>query len=319
MKQFTELIVDFTKGMKSLIQALFRNILAFMNMIGDVFRMMFQNILKFLRRMTTFVIKMYHAITDMLVQFIKALWELMIALSILLFFYIPGITGILIDKLVWHHPVLLWAAWGYIALLTAIGIFYRPDGAKLFAQSDSELTNFFASDLLADNHYFQFVKELVERWKELRESIRTEESKPIIEHLESVALDYEEVLTACNAYCKQGIRIRRYMERKDSKKLTEELCKWQLAASATKDKKTRQNYLATIGKLNAELRQLELYKENSERLDSYFIKVSATINHLHSKVLQIGICDSFRKMEENLLKDLEIETQAIDEALQATG
>ena len=82
MNQFTNSIVRFLEGMKSANQVLFRNILAFMNLIGEIFRMMLQNILKFLRRATTFVIKMYLAIIEMLVQFIKALWSLIIALSI---------------------------------------------------------------------------------------------------------------------------------------------------------------------------------------------------------------------------------------------
>jgi len=289
-----------------------------MNLIGNVFHMMVQNILKFLRRVTVFVIKMYRAIIEMLVQFFKALWELIIALTILLLLYIPGIAGILIDKFVWHHPALLWGSCGYIVLITLIGIFYRPEGAKLFAQSDGKMTKFFAANLLADSHYFRFVKELAQRWKELQESIRTEESKPIVEHLKSVTLQYEKVLIACNDYCRQGIKIQNYMERKNSEQLLEELNKRKLEASATKDQKTRQNYMTAILKLKDEIHQIEIYRNKLERLDSYLIKVSATVNNVHSKVLQLGVSENLHDLGENEFQDLELETQAIDEVLQST-
>jgi phage regulator Rha-like protein len=312
------LIVSLLHRMKLAIQGLFQNVIVFMRVIGGIFRMMFQNILKFLRRTTTFIIDMYHAIIDMVLQFIKALWELMLALSLLLLLYIPGIIGILIDKFVWHHTAILWGSWGYVVLITIIGIFYRPEGATLLGQSDSDLTKFFASSVLADNHYFQFTKELVQRWKELRESIRTEESNVVIEHLKSVKLQYEKMLTACNDYCKQGIKIRHYITRKNQDKLIEELYKRQLEASATRDQKTRQNYLTTVAKIEDELHQIEFYKKKLERLDSYFIKVSATVNNVHSKVLQIGVSDDLQNLEGNVFQDLELETQAINEVLKSS-
>ena len=158
----------------------------------------------------------------------------------------------------------------------------------------------------------------MQRWKDLQESIRTEESHAVVDHLQSVKAQYENILDACNEYCRQGIKIRRYLRRKQPVKLTEELQKRQLEASAAKDEKTRQNYLTTVAALKDELRQIELYEKKLDRLDSYFIKVSATLNNVHSKVLQVGVSDDLSHLGGEQFQELEIETQAIDEVLKST-
>lgn len=108
------------------------------------------------------------------------------------------------------------------------------------------------------------------------------------------------------------------MERKNSEQLLEELNKRKLEASATKDQKTRQNYMTAILKLKDEIHQIEIYRNKLERLDSYLIKVSATVNNVHSKVLQLGVSENLHDLGENEFQDLELETQAIDEVLQST-
>ncbi len=73
-----------------------------------------------------------------------------------------------------------------------------------------------------------------------------------------------------------------------------------------------------IIRLNDELRQIEFYRKKLERLDSYLIKVAATMSHTHSKVLQIGVSGDLQDLEEDFFRELEDEAQALGEVLQAT-
>jgi hypothetical protein len=196
-----------------------------------------------------------------------------------------------------------------------IGIFYRPEGVSLLGQADVNLSTFFSPNLIADEHYFKYLKELMQQWKSLQQNIKTEENATIIGYLKSVTDQYKNVLMSCNKHCKQGKKIRLYLSRKNPKRLSEEIRKRQLEATSAKDELTRKNYLSVVSRLRDELQQIKFYKQKLEHLDSYLIKVVTTIRNIHSKVLQVGVSEELQDLGASFFHDLEIEAQALSEVL----
>lgn len=309
------LIFAFLRGIKYLVKGIFQNIFLFIKLLRSLVRMMFQNMLAFLKNSRTYVIEMYHAIADLLVNFFVEFVQLAAALALLLSLYIPGIAGLLAGLYVYPSRFLSWFSWGYIGAITLIGIFYRPEGVSLLGQADVNLSRFFSPGLLSDDHYFKYIKELMQQWKELQQSVKTEKNSPIATHLKSITAQYKQVLTSCNEYCKQGMKIRKYLNRKNPERLSEEIRKRQLEATSAKNEKVRKNYRSVVSGLKDELQQITFYKQKLEHLDSYLIKVVSTIRNIHSKVLQVGVSDELKDLGETFFYDLEIEAQALSEVL----
>lgn len=309
------LIFAILKGIKLTLQAVFHNILNGMKQLRSLIRMMFQNVLTFLERFRLYIIDMYHAIADMLVNFFKELLELGKALGLLLAFYVPGILGLSLSPFLGWSRFWYWGSWGYMLLITLVGIFYRPEGASILSQAEASLSKLISPKLLSDDHYFKYAKELIQQWKDLQQSIETEEKAIVVDHLKGIAKQYEDVLVSCNEYCQQGIKIRKYLSRKNPERISEEIRQRQLEATSSKDEHTRKNYLSAVSKLEDEFQQINFYKQKLEHLDSFLIKTVATIRNVHSKVLQVGVSGELDSLGDNIFQELEMESEAISEVL----